>query len=116
MSAVLDPINAKQHCQLRRRMPVCLHWREGFQARGRVCLLGSGLASGAGLCLDSGELLMSADRVRHSVMESQGPRAAISKQHVGCRTTPTFRNGQIWLRRRVPGSSWKRTWQNYRGC
>lgn len=30
--------------------------------------------------LDSGELLMSADRVRHGVMESKGPFVAISKQ------------------------------------
>lgn len=45
--------------------------------------------------LDSGELLMSADRVRHGVMESKGPLVAVSKQ-------PTCRNRQIWLCRRVP--------------
>lgn len=38
--------------------------------------------------LDSGELLMSADRVRHGVMESKGPFVAISKQ-------PTCRERQI---------------------
>lgn len=40
-------------------------------------------------CLDSGELLMSADRVRHGVVESKGPLVAISKQ-------PTCRKRQIW--------------------
>lgn len=45
--------------------------------------------------LDSGELLMSADRVRHGVMESKGPLIAISKQ-------PTCRNRQIRLCQRVP--------------
>lgn len=40
--------------------------------------------------LDSGELLMSADRVRHAVTESKGPLAAISKQ-------PTCRKRQIWF-------------------
>lgn len=38
--------------------------------------------------LDSGELLMSADRVRHGVMESKGPFVAISKQ-------PTCRERQM---------------------
>lgn len=45
--------------------------------------------------LDSRELLMSADRVRHGAMEAKGPLVAVSKQ-------PTRRNRAIWLCWRLP--------------
>lgn len=65
-------------------MPVCLHWRRGLQAGSRVRSPGfRGLSFWSRFlsvrCLGSGELLMSADRVRHSVSrKKKGAFVAIS--------------------------------------
>jgi len=69
-------------------MPVCLHWRRGLQAGSRVCLLGSGVVFWSGFlsvrCLGSGELLMSADRVRHGIRRKRHSRCYILTHRPTC--------------------------------
>lgn len=64
-------------------MPVCLHWRRGLQAGSRAPSPGfRGLSFWSRFlsvrCLGSGELLMSADRVRHSVSRGKKKKKALS--------------------------------------